>query len=78
MPLFDFECPFCHHLSEHRWQAGTPQPTCPNCGHSMKKQVSAPAVHGAMAQGRESAVRSLVTGKAASHCCGGSDHRQPH
>ena len=69
MSVFDFDCIFCGHRSERRWRAETPLPKCSNCGHPMKKRPSAPAVHGAMARGRESAVRSLDTGKGPGPCC---------
>jgi len=60
MPTYDYECTNCHHqfAGQHRIEA--PKPPCPNCGAMVKKIIlSAPATHGAMAQGRQSAMDSL-------------------
>ena len=60
MPSYDYRCTRCHSQFEARHAIAAPRPTCPSCGaEPVLVFVSAPAVHGYMARGRELAVRSL-------------------
>lgn len=60
MPTYDYRCPKCstQFQAQHAIAAGAPD--CPSCG--MRPELvflSAPAVHGRTAQGREAAVRTF-------------------
>lgn len=70
MPYYDYECQACHERFEVRQSIEAPAPACPDCGgHSVRIILSAPAVHGAFARGRELAARSIpVCGKGC-RCC---------
>lgn len=60
MPTYDYRCRQCGHSFEARHSIDACAPPCPSCGGTADKVIlSAPAVHGYMAQGRELAVRSL-------------------
>jgi len=60
MPSYDYRCTRCHTQFEARHGIAAARPACPRCGGDAKLAfVSAPAVHGHMARGRELAVRSL-------------------
>jgi putative FmdB family regulatory protein len=60
MPLYDYRCERCAKTFEALHALAASAPACPECGGpSAKAFLSAPAVHGAMAQGREEAVQSL-------------------
>ncbi|RRQ21300.1 FmdB family zinc ribbon protein [Thiohalobacter thiocyanaticus] len=60
MPLYDYCCDRCGLQFECRHSVAAQPPLCPHCaGVAHRIFVSAPAVHGRMAQGREQAARSL-------------------
>lgn len=60
MPTYDYRCCQCGHSFEARHPIDVCAPPCPACGGAADKVIlSAPAVHGYMARGRELAVRSL-------------------
>jgi putative FmdB family regulatory protein len=60
MPTYDYACPSCGQRFEARHSLSDPAPPCPACGSDPQRLIlSAPAVHGHMAHGREAAVRSL-------------------
>ena len=60
MPLYDYRCNDCGTLFELNQRIGSAPPRCPGCGGTTTKEfLAAPAVHGAMARGRETAVQSL-------------------
>lgn len=58
MPTYDYRCPNCHTLFQARHAMAAGGPDCPACGTAPERVIlSAPAVHGHMARGRESAAR---------------------
>lgn len=60
MPTYDYRCRNCHRQFEARHPINENSPTCPACGGRAEKVIlSAPAMHGHMARGRELAMRSL-------------------
>jgi putative FmdB family regulatory protein len=60
MPLYDYRCNACGTLFEVQQRMHSASPRCPACGATTTKEFhAAPAVHGDMARGRESAVQSL-------------------
>ncbi|WP_084685240.1 FmdB family zinc ribbon protein [Methylotuvimicrobium alcaliphilum] len=60
MPTYDYQCRQCQHTFETKHRINDPQPCCPTCGGTCTKLIlTAPAAHGAMAVGREQAIRSL-------------------
>lgn len=70
MPIYEYQCPACGHRFESLQGYSDPVPACPHCHADVRRLVSAPAVHGAQAQGREAAMRSLRS-ETAAHCgCG--------
>lgn len=70
MPLYDYLCGQCQHQFEMRRHMADETPPCPACGGPAKKVVlSPPAFHGAMAQGREAAMRSLQKHGPRCPCC---------
>jgi putative FmdB family regulatory protein len=71
MPVYDFGCPACGTRFEARRKIAAPNPPCPACGAATEQIfLSAPAVHGQMARGREQAVRTLepTRGGHGPHC----------
>lgn len=70
MPTYDYECDRCRTVFEAFHAASAPSPECPECGGlSTKHFMSAPAIHGDAAQGREQAVRSLPQCGKGCSCC---------
>jgi putative FmdB family regulatory protein len=75
MPTYDYACPACNHRFEVWHPSHADKPTCPACGAEANRLIlSAPAVHGNMARGREEAVRTLQPERADGHgkdcpCC---------
>jgi putative FmdB family regulatory protein len=75
MPTYDFGCSACGNRFEGRRAMAAPNPACPVCGAATEQlYLSAPAVHGRMARGREQAVRTLEPKMTAGHgpscpCC---------
>ena len=60
MPTYDYQCQDCHRQFEARHAINERSPACPACGGRAEKVIlSAPAMHGHMARGRELAMRSL-------------------
>ncbi|WP_375142702.1 FmdB family zinc ribbon protein [Methylomonas koyamae] len=83
MPTYDYHCGNCGSDLEFRHSVNSNAPECPQCGGIMEKRIlSAPAVHGYMAVGRNQAMASLQRPlEEASHrhgpgcgCCGGHRH----
>ena len=70
MPYYGYQCQACHDRFEVRQSVESPAPECPRCGgDTVRVILSAPAVHGALARGREQAARSIpVCGKGC-RCC---------
>jgi putative FmdB family regulatory protein len=74
MPTYDFGCRACGNRFERRRAMAAPNPSCPACGADTEQlHLSAPAVHGHMARGREQAAGTLEP-KATGHgpscpCC---------
>ncbi|WP_366929549.1 zinc ribbon domain-containing protein [uncultured Thiohalocapsa sp.] len=61
VPRYDYRCQQCQHAFEASHALAAQAPPCPHCGGATRKTLlSAPAVHGVMAQGRERAVQSLT------------------
>ena len=70
MPTYDYQCPECDTLFEVVHQIHDASPQCPCCGGEARPIIlRAPAFHGAMAQGRELAVRSLPECGKGCRCC---------
>ncbi|MHB0991883.1 MAG: FmdB family zinc ribbon protein [Burkholderiales bacterium] len=62
MPIYDYECTQCRIRLEIRHSISADSPYCPACGGVLVKLIlTAPAMHGYMAHGREQAMRSLET-----------------
>jgi len=59
MPTYDYRCTQCKLQFEARHAINASNPDCPTCGGATKKMLSAPAIHGNMAQGRDLAMRSI-------------------
>ncbi|MGG7056425.1 FmdB family zinc ribbon protein [Nitrosomonas sp. ANs5] len=60
MPIYDYQCTPCKLQFEAHQSINSPAPDCPKCGSIAEKVIlSAPAVHGNMARGRDLAMRSL-------------------
>lgn len=73
MPIFDFQCQQCTEVFEVMCKSTDKAQPCPHCGsNQVKKLLSAPAIHGEMAKGRDVAMQSLTTGKGCS--CGATHH----
>lgn len=64
MPTYDYRCLRCETPFEASHAMSEPAPDCPNCGGRAEKTIlTAPAMHGQMARGRELAMRSLQTSR---------------
>lgn len=64
MPTYDYRCLRCETPFEASHAMSEPAPDCPNCGGRAEKAIlTAPAMHGQMARGRELAMRSLLTSR---------------
>lgn len=62
MPTYDYRCPACHSRFEAHHRINDPTPACPACGATSRRIIlSAPAVHGYMAQGRAAAAATFET-----------------
>jgi putative FmdB family regulatory protein len=60
MPTYDYLCTRCKLQFEARHAINAPGPDCSVCGGTTEKVIlSAPAMHGNMARGRDLAMRSL-------------------
>lgn len=60
MPTYDYCCSRCQIQFEARHGIAEEPPVCPHCAASVSRVfLSAPAVHGYMARGREAAARTL-------------------
>ncbi|SDY46500.1 FmdB family zinc ribbon protein [Nitrosomonas halophila] len=60
MPTYDYQCTQCKLQFEIRQSINAPTPDCPECRSIAEKVIlSAPAMHGNMARGRDLAMRSL-------------------
>lgn len=70
MPTYDYRCNQCHDQFEVHHRVSAPAPTCRRCGGETRRiYLTAPAVHGAMARGRELAVESLPQCGKGCRCC---------
>lgn len=78
MPIYEYECPGCGHRFESLQGMSEPSPACPHCGAGVRRLISAPAVQGEMARGREQAMRSLRTATAPGCGCHGPGHHHHH
>lgn len=60
MPAYDYVCTGCRLQFEARHAIDAPTPECPSCGSAAERVIlTAPALHGHMARGRDLAMRSL-------------------
>lgn len=60
MPTYDYQCTQCKLQFEAHHSINAPNSDCPACGSVTEKVIlSAPAMHGNMARGRDLAMRSL-------------------
>jgi len=70
MPTYDYRCNQCAQQFEIYQRLSAPAPSCPRCGGEARRTfLSAPAVHGAMARGREMAVSALPQCGKGCRCC---------
>lgn len=70
MPIYDYQCSACLGHFEARRAISADAPHCPHCGGpSMRTILSAPAIHGAMARGRDLAARSVPECGKGCRCC---------
>ena len=64
MPTYDYRCVHCGIPFEASHAMSEPAPDCPSCGGRAEKTIlTAPAMHGQMARGRELAMQSLLTSR---------------
>ena len=70
MPMYDYRCSRCQGQFEALRAVTAAAPPCPHCGGSTERLIlSAPAIHGAMARGRELAAKSLPACGEGCRCC---------
>ena len=70
MPTYDYRCGECAAVFEASHGVADPAPTCRRCGGQCSRVLlTAPAVHGAMARGRDQAARSLPECGRGCRCC---------
>lgn len=70
MPVYDYKCVHCRSRFDAMHAISAAAPPCPRCGGLAERQIlSAPAVHGAMARGRDAAARSLPQCGKGCSCC---------
>jgi putative FmdB family regulatory protein len=70
MPTYDYRCRDCGTEFESFQRIGARAPACRACGGRTEKLLlTAPAIHGAMAAGREAAMRSLPECGKGCRCC---------
>lgn len=70
MPIYDFRCTSCAQQIEVTQSMNASSPICQRCDIDMERWIScAPAVHGAVALGREQAARSLPQCGKGCRCC---------
>ncbi|MCU7846127.1 MAG: zinc ribbon domain-containing protein [Candidatus Thiodiazotropha sp. (ex Monitilora ramsayi)] len=70
MPYYDYQCQACHDRFEARQAIAAVAPPCPRCGGPAVRMIlSAPAVHGTMARGRELAAKSIPVCGRGCRCC---------
>jgi putative FmdB family regulatory protein len=70
MPTYDYRCNVCQTQFEANHRLSTPAPVCHRCGGETRRvYLSAPAVHGAMARGRDIAAKSLPQCGKGCRCC---------
>jgi putative FmdB family regulatory protein len=70
MPSYDYRCTRCGDIFEAAHAIAQAAPTCPACGGTAARTIlRAPAVHGAVARGRDLAMRSLPECGKGCRCC---------
>ena len=70
MPTYDYQCSACRDQFEARRSLAADAPLCPQCGGpTMRIILSAPAIHGALARGRDLAARSIPECGKGCRCC---------
>ena len=70
MPTYDYQCRDCCTRFEAVHGVAAAGPDCPACGGTVRRiLLSAPAVHGSMASGRELATRALPACGKGCRCC---------
>lgn len=70
MPTYDYECLECHSQFEARHAITDEAPACIACGGEAQRRIlSAPAMHGFSARGRDMAARSLPECGKGCRCC---------
>ena len=70
MPTYDYLCTECRTQFEANHAIADTPPPCAACGGKARRVIlSAPAVHGFQARGRDSAARSLPECGKGCRCC---------
>lgn len=69
MPTYNYRCNACDTTFEAFHGMNEKYPDCEECGGATTRLPSAPAIHGAMAHGRDAAVNSLPKCGAGCRCC---------
>lgn len=70
MPIYDYQCSACERYFEARRDIAASSPGCPHCGAPSRRIiVTAPAIHGATARGRDRAVQSIPECGKGCRCC---------
>ncbi len=69
MPTYDYHCNDCGTTFEAFHGMNEKKTDCEKCGGEPVRLLSAPVIHGAMAQGRDAAMKSLPQCGAGCRCC---------
>jgi len=70
MPTYDYRCDQCNNNFSAMHKIAEPAPACPNCGGSVQKQLSAPAVHGGGAAAKASSAPAPAVHGCGAGACG--------
>lgn len=68
MPTYDYRCESCQKEFAAMHKMSEPAPPCPECGGSVQKKLSAPALHGSGAKNK--AVSTAPAHGCAASACG--------
>lgn len=68
MPTYDYRCEHCNHMFAAMHKISEAAPPCPNCGGSVNKILSAPALHGTGSKDTAAASAPAAHGCGAASC----------